>query len=331
MGESTPRSGNTTTNNTIVAQNTAGTGATAGFSDVSGSLNTASGFDLIGTGGAGGLTSGVNGNQVGVSNPGLATTSVTTTGGTKQTIASLANNGGPTQTIALLAGSPALNAGSNALAVDANGNPLLYDQRGPGFPRIVDLTVDIGAYERAPETTINVQSSVNPAIAGETVTFTATVTATFANLNVPTGTVTFFDGASELGTATLVKGTASFSTSALFVGTDAITAVYSGDTIFANSTSPTLTETVNQTTTTTSTTPVTISATTASSTAAAAASTATLTSKDHKKAVKKIVSSKHALPHGGSSTRFHQTEKIAALKRSVEAITAHVKVKVKKK
>src|SRR5208337_4801521 len=56
----------------------------------------------------------------------------------------LANNGGPTQTMALLRGSPAINAGSNALAVDAN---LTTDQRGAGFPRIVGGTVDIGAYE----------------------------------------------------------------------------------------------------------------------------------------------------------------------------------------
>ncbi len=59
----------------------------------------------------------------------------------------LANNGGPTQTMVPLPGSPAIDAGSVALAVDANGNPLLYDQRGPGFLRVIDGTVDIGAVE----------------------------------------------------------------------------------------------------------------------------------------------------------------------------------------
>ncbi|HEX3897008.1 MAG TPA: IPTL-CTERM sorting domain-containing protein [Rudaea sp.] len=54
----------------------------------------------------------------------------------------LADNGGPTQTRALLAGSPAIDAGNNDAATNFQ-----YDQRGPGFPRIVGPTVDIGAFE----------------------------------------------------------------------------------------------------------------------------------------------------------------------------------------
>jgi hypothetical protein len=57
----------------------------------------------------------------------------------------LQNNGGPTETHTLLFGSPAIDAGSNALAAG-----LTYDQRGPGFDRIVEGTVDIGAYELKP-------------------------------------------------------------------------------------------------------------------------------------------------------------------------------------
>ena len=56
-------------------------------------------------------------------------------------------NGGPTQTYALLEGSPAVNGGNNAFAVDANGNPLPYDQRGEDFARIVGPAVDMGAFE----------------------------------------------------------------------------------------------------------------------------------------------------------------------------------------
>ena len=57
----------------------------------------------------------------------------------------LADNGGPTQTHPLLAGSPAIDAGSNALAVDENGVPLTIDQRGQ--TRNFSGTVDIGAFE----------------------------------------------------------------------------------------------------------------------------------------------------------------------------------------
>lgn len=67
--------------------------------------------------------------------------------GTNPQIGTLANNGGATPTHALLANSPAINAGLNANAVDADGNSLTTDQRGAGFPRIVGTSVDIGAFE----------------------------------------------------------------------------------------------------------------------------------------------------------------------------------------
>jgi hypothetical protein len=70
----------------------------------------------------------------------------------------LANNGGPTQTHALVAGSPAINAGNNANAVDTNNQPFATDQRGTGFNRILNGTVDIGAYE-APEAASSVVTS----------------------------------------------------------------------------------------------------------------------------------------------------------------------------
>ena len=52
----------------------------------------------------------------------------------------LQNNGGPTFTHALLTGSPAIDMGTNP-------NFLLYDQRGPGFDRVVNGRTDIGAFE----------------------------------------------------------------------------------------------------------------------------------------------------------------------------------------
>jgi hypothetical protein len=52
----------------------------------------------------------------------------------------LQDNGGRTHTMALLPGSPAIDAGDNTDAPR-------WDQRGPGFPRIVNGTIDIGAFE----------------------------------------------------------------------------------------------------------------------------------------------------------------------------------------
>ena len=57
-------------------------------------------------------------------------------------LGALQDNGGPTFTHALLPGSPAINAG------DPNFTPPpLYDQRGPGFGRMVSGRIDIGSFE----------------------------------------------------------------------------------------------------------------------------------------------------------------------------------------
>ncbi len=55
-------------------------------------------------------------------------------------LGTLSDNGGPALTHALLPGSPAIDAGDNTGAPE-------WDQRGPGFPRIVNGTIDIGAFE----------------------------------------------------------------------------------------------------------------------------------------------------------------------------------------
>lgn len=54
-----------------------------------------------------------------------------------------AANGGFTRTLKLLPNSPAINRGVNA----AVPNQVVTDQRGVGFPRVLDNVVDIGAFE----------------------------------------------------------------------------------------------------------------------------------------------------------------------------------------
>jgi hypothetical protein len=77
-------------------------------------------------------------------------------------------------------------------------------------------------------------SSLNPSYFGNSVTFTATVSAPYAT---PTGTVTFSDGNTSLGVGTLNNnGIATYSTTALAIGTHNIIASYTATTNFNAST-----------------------------------------------------------------------------------------------
>jgi hypothetical protein len=59
----------------------------------------------------------------------------------------LQDNGGPTFTHALLTGSPAIDAGDPNFNPNSFNPPMVYDQRGTGFNRVVNGRVDIGAFE----------------------------------------------------------------------------------------------------------------------------------------------------------------------------------------
>jgi Concanavalin A-like lectin/glucanases superfamily/Bacterial Ig-like domain (group 3) len=96
-------------------------------------------------------------------------------------------------------------------------------------------------------TTTAVTSAANPALHGQSVTFTATVSPTTPGTGTLTGTVYFRDGATTLGSGAVnAGGVATFSISSLVVGTHNITAYYAGDANFSAGTSATITQTVNQ-------------------------------------------------------------------------------------
>jgi hypothetical protein len=111
----------TTARNTILAGNTA-----PGSPDISGVLNS-QGHNLIGDGtdGSGYDPTDLVGTSTNPIDPRLGP---------------LQDNGGPTFTPALLPGSPAIDAGDNT-------NAPMWDQRGAPFRRIVNGTIDIGAFE----------------------------------------------------------------------------------------------------------------------------------------------------------------------------------------
>jgi subtilase family serine protease len=94
-------------------------------------------------------------------------------------------------------------------------------------------------------TTTTVSSSLNSFASGTLVTLAATVTT--IGPTAPTGTVRFFDGATQLGTGTLNgSGSATVATSSLTsLGQHSITAVYNGDAANGGSTSPALILTVS--------------------------------------------------------------------------------------
>jgi len=97
-------------------------------------------------------------------------------------------------------------------------------------------------------TTTSVASSVNPSQFNQGVTFTATVSSIGG---VPSGNVTFKDGATTLGSRTLSGGQATFDTTTLTKGNHNITVAYNGATYFTASTSSVLTQTVGKASTTT--------------------------------------------------------------------------------
>lgn len=93
-------------------------------------------------------------------------------------------------------------------------------------------------------TTTAVTSSLNPALVGQTITFTARVSSQYQGM--VSGTVDFKSGSLSLGSATLVNGQASIVASFSTSGSHSITAKYLGDVNNTASTSPVLKQVVNK-------------------------------------------------------------------------------------
>jgi hypothetical protein len=130
-----------------------------------------------------------------------------------------------------------------------------YTQEYQATTQSADWNTRIGSFrfpscgQAMTATTTAVTSSVNPSTYGSSVTFTATVTPSSG----PTGGVTFKDGSTALSTQPLsATGQASYQTSSLTAGAHSITAVYSGDSTNASSTSPALSQSVSPASTNTS-------------------------------------------------------------------------------
>ncbi len=138
-----------------------------------------------------------------------------------------------------------LTVGVHAISGVYNGSANYVTSTSP----VLTQTVNLGS------TTTLVGSSVNPSVSGQPVTYTATVTVVSPAAGIPTGTVSFEDGGLTIAgcgaRALTAAGTATCPFTYAGAGTHSVTAMYSGDSDFAGSTSPTLMQAVNQASTST--------------------------------------------------------------------------------
>ncbi|MGA2206308.1 MAG: Ig-like domain repeat protein [Terracidiphilus sp.] len=141
--------------------------------------------------------------------------------------------------------SPAIDSGQNSvLETFTTMTGLEWTKDAGGHPRVQDATgkgciIDIGAYEYTGTVSDcgvseTLASSLNPAMAGQSVTFTAQLSTASGT---PTGTIEFLDGANLLSTQPVSgTGSASFVTNALTVGSHTIRANYQPTGTFGAST-----------------------------------------------------------------------------------------------
>ncbi len=133
-------SGDLALHHTIVAGNTRGDAAPQD-DDIAGAVDAASAYNLIGDGeSAGGLSDAIDGNIVGVDGQGVRPSA-------EILELELGDHGGPTLTHALAVSSAAIDAGDPDFDPELFDPPLVYDQRGEGFERVMGDRIDIGAFE----------------------------------------------------------------------------------------------------------------------------------------------------------------------------------------
>ena len=124
-----------------------------------------------------------------------------------------------------------LTAGTHSITAQYSGDTNYNNSTSTAVSQVVNKA----------SSTVALVSLPNPSTFGASVTLTATVT------SGATGTVTFHEGETTLGTGDLNgSGVATFTTSSLAVGTHSITAQYSGDTNYNNSTSTAVSQVVNK-------------------------------------------------------------------------------------
>ena len=161
--------------------------------------------------------------------------------GTPTGTVNIIDNGSTLGTITLSSGTGSLT--SSALSVGYQSITAAYQGDGTFF---MSNSSTLSETVTKANTSTAVSSSANPSVFGQSVTFTATVSASAPGSGTPGGVVYFAANSTTLGAGTLTGGQATFSTSSLAVNTFSITAVYAGNSDYNFSTSSALAQTVSK-------------------------------------------------------------------------------------
>jgi hypothetical protein len=127
-----------------------------------------------------------------------------------------------------------LNSGTHSLSAGYSGDSNFAPSASSTVSQIVNQA----------STTVSLSPSQNPGYLTQPVTFTATMAGQFGGAT--SGSVTFYSGSTALGNATAFSGQAVFSTTFAATGSFSISAIYSGDSNNATSTSSVLSESVTR-------------------------------------------------------------------------------------
>ncbi len=131
-----------------------------------------------------------------------------------------------------------LSAGNHTITANYSSTTDFFGSFSSGITHVVNQA----------SSTTTLTSSTNPSNFGDSVTFTATVSAASPSTAIPSGAVTFKDGSTTLDTESLnSSGVATYTTSSLTGGSHSITAVYNGTSDVSGSTSSAVTQVVKVT------------------------------------------------------------------------------------
>lgn len=141
---------------------------------------------------------------------------------------------GTTGTVSVLLGQQVVQVSAPNVRVIGNGLQSMVAMYAGDGGRAASLSSALPLPGVALASSTSLTTSANPAMSTQTLKLLAQVS---SSSGTPTGSVTFYDGANKLGTAALSSSSQAALSVALNPGNHSISAVYSGDSNFAASTS----------------------------------------------------------------------------------------------